>query len=162
MRVFARVAGNVRKRVLFVEDTIPLRMLGSGYVRSNDIVWEMASLGYAVTVYPLNGSSFDVASVYADMPDSVEVMHNGSLRQFQGLLTLRRDYYDVIWVVRTHNLAVVRAMVEQSVAEQGQKEVAPGEVAPGEAVFSSGVRPSVVLDTEAIASVRDAGQAVLE
>jgi O-antigen biosynthesis protein len=33
-------------RILFVEDTVPLRTIGSGFVRSNDLVQVMASLGY--------------------------------------------------------------------------------------------------------------------
>ena len=86
---------------LFVEDTVPLRMIGSGFVRSNDIVREMAAQGYAVTVYPINGCPFDVAGVYADMPDGVEVMHDRSTEQFQEFIARRRGYYDVIWVART-------------------------------------------------------------
>ena len=142
-QVFARMADTTRRRVLFVEDTVPLRMIGSGFVRSNDIVREMAALGYVVTVYPLNYSRFDVAGVYADMPDSVEVLYDRTREQFLEFLTLRRDYYDVIWVARTHNLASVRATLER---------------AAGDAPFL----PPVVLDTEAIASVRDAGKAALE
>ena len=142
-QVFDRMADTTHKRVLFVEDTVPVRMTGSGFVRSNDIVREMASLGYAVTVYPLNGSRFDVASVYADMPDDVEVMHDCSLEHLPGFLTHRHGYFDAIWVARTHNLAAVRAALEQSAGDAERP-------------------PPVVLDTEAIASVRDAGQAALE
>jgi GT2 family glycosyltransferase len=202
-QVFDRMADTTRKRVLFVEDTVPLRMIGSGFVRSNDIVREMAALGYAVTVYPLNGCPFDVASVYADMPDGVEVMHDSTVHQLPEFLTLRRDYYDVIWVARTHNLATVRAALDQVALEQATPErvmpeqvtleqVTPRLVTPEhttpEQVTSEQVTleqlapeqlrleqlaleqltgasrppPSVVLDTEAIASLREAGQAALE
>jgi GT2 family glycosyltransferase len=142
-QVFDRMVDTARKRVLFVEDTVPLRMIGSGFVRSNDIVRELVALGYIVTVYPINGCPFDVAGVYADMPDGVEVMHNCSLEHFQEFMTLRRDYYDVIWVARTHNLATVRAALEQSGGD-------PASL------------PPVILDTEAIEAVRDRGQAALE
>jgi glycosyltransferase involved in cell wall biosynthesis len=77
------------------------------------------------------------------MPDDVEVMHDCSLEQFPGFLTHRRDYYDAIWVARTHNLPTVRAALEQSVGSHGRL-------------------PPVVLDTEAIASVRESGLAALE
>lgn len=100
-------------------------------------------MGYGVTFYPLNGSRFDLAAVYADMPDSVEVMHNGSLEQLQAFLTQRHGYYDVIWIARTHNLDGVRLILEQAVA-------------------GSGPPPRIVLDTEAITSMRDAEQAALE
>ena len=139
-QVFDRLADTARRRVLFVEDTVPLRMIGSGFVRSNDIAREMAALGYGVTIYPINGCRFDVAAVYADMPDGVEVMHDCSLEQLPGFLALRRDYFDAIWVARTHNLATVLTAARQA----------------------GGVLPPIVLDTEAIAAMRDRGRAELE
>ena len=146
-QVFDRMADTQSRRVLVVEDTVPLRMIGSGFVRSNDIVREMAALGYAVTVYPINGCPFDVASVYADMPDGVEVMHDYSKEQFQAFIAHRRGYYNAIWVARTHNLATVRAALEQASMD------------PANGDF--GWMPPVVLDTEAIASLRAGGQAAL-
>ncbi len=144
--VFARVTDTSRRRVLFVEDSIPLRMIGSGYVRSNDIVREMAALGYIVTVYPINGSRFDVASVYAEMPDGVEVMHDRAREQFLDFLTERNDYYDVIWVARTHNLAAVLATLKRALPDWlVNRQV-----------------PRLMLDTEAIEAVRDSGRAALE
>lgn len=141
--LFARLADTTRKRVLFVEDTVPLRIIGSGFVRSNDIVHVMASLGYGVTVYPLNGSRFDPASVYADLPDTVEVIHNRSLEQFQSFVMDRQGYYDAIWIARTHNVDNIRPWLEKAMEGEGRK-------------------PRIVLDTEAIAAVRDAQLAALE
>jgi GT2 family glycosyltransferase/glycosyltransferase involved in cell wall biosynthesis len=140
--VFARMANTTQKCVLFLEDTIPLRMIGSGFVRSNDIVQVMAAAGYGVTVFPLNGCEFGPATVYADMPDSAEVMYDRSVKQLSGFLGLRRDYYDVIWVARTHNLDVIRPILEQ-------------------VMDPSARRPLIVLDTEAIASLREAEQAAV-
>jgi O-antigen biosynthesis protein len=146
-QVFDRMIDTQSRRVLFVEDTVPLRTIGSGFVRSNDIVREMAAQEYCVTVYPINGCPFDVATVYAEMPNGVEVMHDRSSEQFRSFLALRRGYYDVIWVARTHNLATVRAALEQ---------VFEDPVSGG-----SGSIPPVVLDTEAITSLRENAQAVL-
>ncbi len=142
-QIFARLTDTTTKRVLFIEDTIPLRMIGSGFVRSNDILRTMASMGYAVTVYPINGSLFEPASVYADMPANVEVMHDRTLEQFAAFMAARNGYYDLIWIARTHNLSTLRTMLEQSLGD-------PHRI------------PPVVLDTEAIAAIRDAGQAALE
>lgn len=139
----ARMTDTLQMRVLFIEDTIPLRMIGSGYVRSNDIVVLMASMGYRVTVYPINGSRFDLASVYGDLPDGVEVMHNGSLEQLEAFLMHRQGYYHAIWIARTHNLDGVRGILERATR---------GSASP----------PRIILDTEAIASLRDAEQAALE
>jgi GT2 family glycosyltransferase/glycosyltransferase involved in cell wall biosynthesis len=135
-QICARMADNGKKRVLFIEDQIPLRSIGSGFVRSNDILRTMAALGYAVTVFPMLPLRFDLAAVYADMPDTVEVMHDRDLEQLEDFLLLRTGYFDVIWVGRTHNVARIQPMVERLAAEQ--------------------TLPPVILDTEAIASVRDA------
>ncbi|MBN8903207.1 MAG: glycosyltransferase, partial [Rhodospirillales bacterium] len=81
--LWARDAGPRRRRILFVEDQIPLRAIGSGFVRSNDILRVLASLDCAVTVYPLLPNGFDLAAVFADMPDTVEVMHDRWLDQLE-------------------------------------------------------------------------------
>ncbi|MDR3535968.1 MAG: glycosyltransferase [Acetobacteraceae bacterium] len=132
----ARLSDTAKKRVLFIEDQLPLRSIGSGFVRSNDILQTMAALGYAVTVFPLLPTRFDLSAVYADMPDTVEVMHDRTLDQLQEFLLLRKGYYDVIWVERTHNLARIRPMLNHLAREQ--------------------VLPPVILDSEAIAAVREA------
>jgi GT2 family glycosyltransferase len=142
-QIFDRLADTDRTRVLFVEDTVPGRMLGSGFVRSNDIVHAMATIGHDVTVYPINGNRMDVAGVYADLPDTVEVMHTLSLEHFSDFIAARRDYYDVFWVARTHNLTTVRAALARTYGENG-------------------AAPMIILDTEAVASLRDAQRAELE
>ncbi len=136
VQVFARHAGSAQRRILFIEDTVPLRRTGSGFVRSNDIVHVMASLGAAVTVYPVNGCSQDRARVFGDMPDSVEVMHDRDLTGLRAFLAGRQGYYDTIWVARAHNLDRITA----SLSPDG---------------------PPVVLDTEAVAAQREAEQARL-
>lgn len=136
VQVFARHAGRAPQRILFIEDTVPLRRTGSGFVRSNDIVHVMASLGAAVTVYPVNGCSQDRAQVFGDMPDNVEVMHDRDVTGLRAFLVGRQGYYDAIWVARVHNLHRIAA----SLMPDG---------------------PPLVLDTEAVAASREAEQARL-
>jgi glycosyltransferase involved in cell wall biosynthesis len=128
--------------VLFIEDTVPLRRIGSGFVRANDLVRVMASLGCAVTVFPVNGCDHDPAHVFADMPDTVEAMHTLSLDRLGAFLRGRPDYYDTVWVARTHNLAKVRTMLTRLTADTDRP-----------------VR--IVLDTEALVPYREAIQAEL-
>ena len=116
---------------------MPLRALGTGFVRSNDIVRVMAGMGYRVTVFPLIRKTFDLASVYADLPDTVEVMHDGCLAALEPFLVSRRGSFDTIWIARTHNLDRVKPILER-----GGVDVLGGV--------------HVVLDTEAIAATRDA------
>ena len=133
--LLARSVNAARRRVLFIEDQLPLRSLGSGFVRSNDILRTMASLGYAVTVFPLLPSKFDLAAVYADMPDTAEVMHDRSLERLEEFLLLRAGYYDAVWVARTHNLPRIRPMLDR--------------------LARVATVPPVILDSEAIAATRD-------
>ena len=140
--VFARHAGVGARRVLFIEDMLPLRSLGSGFVRANDLVHTMAEMGYGVTVYPVTRNRFDLAAVYADMPETVEVMHDHGIDGLRDFLQRRAGYYDTIWISRTHNLDRVRPIL---------RRVLPDDT-PG---------PRIVLDTEAIAALRQAGQAAL-
>ncbi len=138
-KLFARSAGPTRGRVLFIEDQVPLRRLGQGFVRSNDIVAALAAGGRHVTVYPLHPARRDPAAIYADMPDNVEVMHDRGLGELEAFLKARRGYYDTIWIARTHNLDRVKPILERG-----------GMDAAG------GVR--LVLDTEAIAALREAAR----
>ena len=47
------MADRSHRRVLFIEDTVPLRMHGTSYLRANDIIRIMAGLEYQVTVFPM-------------------------------------------------------------------------------------------------------------
>ena len=136
-RVFARSVEREARRLLFIEDIVPLRMVGSGFTRSNDLVRAIAALGWQVTVYPVNARPFDPAAVYADFPDTVEVMYDRSLEQLEEFLQGRLGYYDAIWIARTHNLDRVKPMLERVVAATGRM-------------------PPCVLDTEAIVALREA------
>ncbi len=140
--LFARSVEDDRKRILFIDDQVPLRMLGSGFVRSNDLIQVMASMGFHVTVFPMSGSSSDPTAMYADMPETVEVMHDRSFEDLGAFLEARDGYYDTIWVVRTHNLDRVRPILEPVIVGKGRP-------------------PQIVLDTEAIFAVRDEIRATL-
>ncbi len=91
--------------VLFVEDTVPLRRLGSGFVRSNDIVHAIAAAGYEVHVYPMNGAPYDVMSLFGELPESAEILHDRDALGLAAFLQERKGIYDVIWVARAHNFA---------------------------------------------------------
>ena len=138
-QLFARATTPQRGRVLYIEDQIPLRRLGQGFVRSNDIIRALAGLGCHVTVYPLFPPEVSVAAVYADMPDTVEVMHDHSLAGLEEFLKARRGYYATIWICRIHNLDRVKPILERI----------------GTDVLAG---MQIVLDTEAIGALREAAR----
>src|SRR6185437_5512934 len=130
-------ANDRRRRILFIEDKLPLRLLGSGFVRSNDLIGVMVERGFHVTVVPVERGSFDLAAIYAEFPDAVEVMHDRDLGGLAAFLAERADYYDALWIARTHNL----------------ERIVPH--------LPARAPRHLVLDTEAIAALRDAGRAAL-
>ncbi len=128
--VFARRADAPWRRVLFIADALPLRMTGGGAVRSNDMIAAMAAGGCHVTVFPLQPHRFDLAAIYGDFPDTVEVMHDRAIDDLTEFLGRRAGYYDVVWVAGAAGLARVRSAI-------GAIEQAP----------------RIVLDTQSIAAL---------
>ncbi len=126
-----------RRRVLLIDDTVPLRFTGSGFVRSNELIRTMAALDVSVTVFPLTPSRFGVAGSAAELPDDVEVMTDAGIDVLEHLLCDRYAYYDTIWITRTHNLDRVAPVLERLIDRSSM----------------------LVLDTEAIASLRAAARA---
>jgi glycosyltransferase involved in cell wall biosynthesis len=127
--------------VLFFEDTVPLRRLGSGFVRANDIVRAIAAAGCEVSVFPVNGAPFDIMSLFGDLPDSVEILHDLNINRLEGFLRDRQGFYDLTWISRTHNFSRLQPIFE-----------------------AAGVTPQslpVVLDTEAVVTMREAARALL-
>jgi len=140
--VFARTAGRRARRVLFIEDTVPLRQLGSGFVRANDIVGAIVKAGFEVSVLPINGAPYSIQSLLGGLPETVEVLHDLSIDLLENFLHERRGFYDLIWISRTHNFNRVRPKFEAA------------------GVFAD--RVPIVLDTEAVVTVRDAAFAIIK
>jgi len=91
-------------RILFIEDRIPLRRLGSGYVRSNDIIGAMSALGHLVSVFPIYAATASPIEIYRDMPETAEVLYERGLEALDAFIAERAGYYDIVWIGRTHNL----------------------------------------------------------
>ena len=125
-------------RILFVEDRIPLRNLGAGYVRSNDIIHSMAALGHLVSVFPIYKASASPIEIFRDMPETAEVLYDRGMEQLAAFIEERSGYYDVVWIGRTHNLERLLPILGDNAA----------------ALPSHGF----VLDTEAVAAPRTAEQ----
>ncbi|WP_242011465.1 glycosyltransferase [Acetobacter fallax] len=138
----ARTAGKKTRRILFIEDRIPTRRLGSGFVRSNDIVRTMAALGHEVTVAPIYSSTAPLPAIYADFPPEVELLHDRNYEvELDRLLQERSGAYDCVWIGRTHNLGRLLPIL------MGHASCLP--------------TGGIVLDTEAVTAPRTALRAEL-
>ena len=131
--------GHPPRRILFIEDMPPMRLVGSGYVRSNDLIQVMVGLGMEVTVFPVERRRFELAAMFADLPDRVEIMHDRSLEDLPDFMAARAGYYHIVWIGRTHNLDRISALLARLADPDG-------------------TLPRLILDTEAVAALRDAAR----
>jgi GT2 family glycosyltransferase len=138
----ARALDKGGRKILFIEDRVPLRALGSGFTRSNDIVWAMASLGHQVSVYPVYQPIETVLNIYRDFPEDVEIIHDRELKDLASFIRERSGYFDALWIARTHNAARVLDVLTDVSAHLPINRI--------------------VLDTEAVAAARDAKRAVVK
>jgi GT2 family glycosyltransferase len=130
-----------RRRVLVIEDTIPYRHLGSGFVRSADIVDAFVSLDCDVTVFPMNPCIDSPANPRHGFPDTVELMWDRDITRAADFMAERETLYDLVWICRAHNLNRLASVLG-------------GALGPLR-------HARVVLDTEALASLREAALAEL-
>jgi GT2 family glycosyltransferase/glycosyltransferase involved in cell wall biosynthesis len=123
-----------RLRILFVEDRIPFRHLGSGYTRANDIIHAMVRLGYHVTVFPVFQAVESLLRIVREFPDCAEIIYDRELPDLPAFLNERAGYYDILWLGRTQNAARVLGFLKSEAA----------------------LRPAtrMILDTEAVAALR--------
>jgi GT2 family glycosyltransferase len=101
--VQARSPRTTGYKILFIEDRIPLRHLGSGFTRSNDIILTMAALGHHVTVFPIYQPVENVLQIYREFPDTVEIIHDREMKDLAAFIEERSGYFDILWISRTHN-----------------------------------------------------------
>lgn len=94
-------------RVLFVDDRVPRRRLGSGLPRSLDVLEALVALGHETTLYPLSFPHQDWHEVYAEVPREVEVMLGRGREGFLPFWQERAGYYDLVMVSRDHNLELL-------------------------------------------------------
>ncbi|GBQ23674.1 glycosyltransferase [Gluconacetobacter sacchari DSM 12717] len=123
------------RRILFVEDQIPLRQYGSGFTRANDIVTTMAMAGHEVTLFPIFKPLVHPSHLHAAFPDTVEIIWDRDLPDLERFLAQRAGLYDVIWVSRTQNVRRLIPVIEQTAHLMPQT--------------------MLVADTEAVSAVRD-------
>ncbi|OAI30444.1 hypothetical protein A1351_22860 [Methylosinus sp. R-45379] len=122
------------RRILVIEDHVPLRHLGAGHTRTNDIIRAMNQLGYAITIYPMIEMDYFMTDLYGEFPDNVEIIADGNVDKLPSFLERRAAYYEKIWICRTHNLDKSIDCIVDSTAKNHSVDI--------------------ILDTEAISSVR--------
>ncbi|MFO1328292.1 MAG: glycosyltransferase [Rubrivivax sp.] len=100
------------KRVLMIDDRVPLPWLGQGYPRAAHLVATLAQMGHAVTHYPLQFPNESEADVRRALPETVEVMLGHGHAALPAFLQARRGLYDVVIVSRPHNMQALRRLLD--------------------------------------------------
>jgi GT2 family glycosyltransferase/SAM-dependent methyltransferase len=129
------------KRVLVIDDRVPLPWLGQGYPRAASMVAAIVAGGDFVTHYPLQFPGERAEDVARALPETVEVMLDMGLARLAEFMAERAGCYDVMIVSRPHNMEVVRAMLRH--APKAWRNV------------------RVVYDAEALFSLRDIAKAAV-
>ncbi len=124
--LYARSAASDRKHVLFIDDAVPVRITGSGFARSSDLIAAMAAMGFSVTVYPLATPEFSRFSLAPDLAETVEVIQDGTATRLAQFLHERVGVYDVLWVTRTHNLELACSALEDAFGDGPRPLLSPG------------------------------------
>ncbi|MGC5749670.1 glycosyltransferase [Gluconobacter sp. NFX36] len=123
------------KRILFIEDRIPLKSYGSGFSRSHDIITTMSHMGHEVTVFPIFKPVVSANLLYNAFPDSVEIIWDRDINDLEYFFAQRAGLYDTIWICRTQNVRRLVPIIEQIAHLMPLAEI--------------------IADTEAVSSVRE-------
>ncbi|BCI68931.1 hypothetical protein AAJCM20276_35550 (plasmid) [Acetobacter aceti] len=123
------------KRILFIEDRVPLKSYGSGFSRSHDIITTMSQMGHEVTVFPVFKPVVSANRLYNAFPDSVEIIWDRDINDLESFFSLRAGLYDTIWICRTQNVRRLVPIIEKI-----------SHLIP---------LAEIIADTEAVSSVRE-------
>ena len=124
------------RRVLVVDDRLPLSVLGSGFPRTRLLLDALVSLGYLATYLPRTDPTPHEPVTSELQQAGIEVLH--SVGDIRAVLARRENLYDLAIVSRPHNAAVIDLIREFNPA------------AP------------VIYDAEAVGALRDARQALAQ
>ena len=124
------------KRMLFIDDIVPLPQLGSGYPRSYFILKGLIEMGYSITIFPILDaitfpnfrgilSQAQYEAILVDFQQQqVEIINNHpkgkfhhTSETFYSFLKERIGYYDIIFVNRPQNMKIVKDVLTHYKAE---------------------------------------------
>lgn len=131
-----------RRRLLVIDNDVPLAALGSGYPRAREMLAAAQALGWFVTLYPLHRLAVDWAAARAELPAEIEIIDHRGVPGLAGFLRARSGYYDAVMVSRPDNMSLLRGLLPRH-----------GHVLDG---------TRLIYDAEAVSAARDIGRAAAE
>lgn len=111
----ARMLPLDRPRLLFIDDRLPHRAMGSGYPRANQMVRAALANGWFVSILPALDVALaeDWSSVYTDIPAEVEVLAFAPYGPLgvKRLLAERSGYYQAVLISRPQTMKKIGAVL---------------------------------------------------
>lgn len=121
-----------RRRLLVVDDFIPMASLGSGFPRAQQILAAALADGWAITLYPMHQTTVDWLATRQEISAEIEVVVNGGPHGLAPFLGERAGYFDTVLVSRPHNMKFLRDLGGADVLAHGGVQV----IYDAEALFS--------------------------
>src|SRR5271166_1953628 len=102
----ARSRFGPRRRLLVIDNEVPLSVLGSGYPRMRAMLNEAVAADWLVTFYPLQFPDVNWEAAYAELLPEIEICDGRGVPGLARFLAERLGYYDAILVSRPDNMAL--------------------------------------------------------
>jgi O-antigen biosynthesis protein len=107
-----REHSRTRRRLLVVDDEVPLRLLGRGSPRISLLLNEAAAAGWFVTLYPVLSAELDWKAVYAELSQNIEICNCRGATGLAAFLRDRQGYYDIILASGSRNMALLNDVTQ--------------------------------------------------
>jgi GT2 family glycosyltransferase len=128
----ARMRDN-RPRILFIEDRVPLRDVGAGLPRANEILQAIVNAGFFVTFLPATHPHEEWSDIWSAVPKGVEVATKVGLGGLEQFLEDRAGYYQQIFISRPHNMTKLVSIIKRRPALTKDVRI----IYDAEAIFAS-------------------------
>jgi GT2 family glycosyltransferase/SAM-dependent methyltransferase len=110
--LFARERlASTRRRLLVIDNEVPIRALGSGYPRMCELLKEAVAAEWSVAFFPIHRPNVDWDAARHDIPWEIEILSGRAVPGIAGLLEERLGYYDAVLISRPDNMELLRPIL---------------------------------------------------
>jgi GT2 family glycosyltransferase len=102
-----------KRRLLIIDNEVPLRTLGSGYPRARAILIETALAGWSVTLFPMHKIDVQWEKTRAELPWEIEIISGRGATSLVNFLQERCGHYDAVIVSRPDNMKLLRSVIRE-------------------------------------------------
>jgi GT2 family glycosyltransferase/SAM-dependent methyltransferase len=106
-----RVPG--RRRLLVLDNEVPLGALGSGYPRMREMLVQAMAAGWSTSFFPMHNPDVAWAAARAEIPWGIEILSDRKAANLSEFLEQRYGHYDLILVSRPDNMALLREVLRE-------------------------------------------------